>query len=183
MCQELNMLERIQKGREPTPSLLLADSQSVKLSPMIFEYRGIDGNKKVNGRKRQILTDAVFGRIWKAFVHAANQSDSKGGLGLLVGLEDTMPRLQKIMADRSYPGEFSQAVEEMDLVFEVPAREEGAKGFVVEAKRWMVERSFAWLNFFRRVVVDYEHTARSSAAFIMLANISMVLESIDYSEL
>lgn len=180
MCQTLNMTERIQLEREASPSLLIVDSQSVKLSPMIFENRGIDGNKKVNGRKRQILVD-VLGRIWKTEVHAANQYDGIGGLPLLVDLKENMPRLQKIMADNTYRGIFAQSVEQTGLIFETPLREEGTKGFNVEAKRWVVERTFAWLNFFRRVVVDYEHTTRSAASFLLLANISMVIWSIDFS--
>lgn len=182
MCQTLNMAHRIQLERASMPSLLIADSQSVKLSPMIFEDRGIDGNKKVNGRKRQILVD-VLGRIWVATVHAANQHDSIGGVELLEKLPPLMSRLEKIMTDKSYRGTFSQAVEKMGLFFDVPNREDGTKGFVVEAKRWVVERTFAWLNFFRRVVVDYEHTTRNSASFLLLANISMVVWRIDYSEL
>jgi transposase len=182
MSQSLNMAERIQLERAPEPSLLIVDSQSVKLSPMIFEDRGIDGNKKVNGRKRQILVD-VIGRIWVADVHAAHHHDSPGGLTLLERLPQNLTRLEKIMGDKSYRGTFAQAVADLNLSFEVPIREDGVKGFVVEAKRWVVERTFAWLNFFRRVVVDYEHTTRSSASFILLANISMVVWRIDYSAL
>lgn len=182
MCQTLNMLERIQLEREPNPSLLIADSQSVKLSPMIFEYRGIDGNKKVNGRKRQILVD-VLGRIWSAVVHAAHEHDSPAGVPLLEQIQEAMPRLKKIMTDKSYRGTFAKAVEQLGLIFEVPNREEGTKGFVVEAKRWVVERTFAWLNFFRRVVVDYEHTPRNSVSFLFLANISMIIWRINYDDL
>lgn len=182
MCQSLNMVERIQLDREPTPSLGFVDSQSVKLSPMIFECRGVDGNKKVNGRKRQILVD-VLGRIWKVKVHAAHQHDSPEGVVLLDDLTDDLPRLKKIMADKSYRGTFAQAVEKIGVVFEVPQRQQGTKGFVVEAKRWVVERTFAWLNFFRRTVMDYEHTPQSAQSFLLLANISMVIWRIDWSEL
>ncbi|NUQ26848.1 MAG: IS5 family transposase [Saprospiraceae bacterium] len=178
----LNMLERIQAKREPTPSLGLVDSQSVKLAPMIYEFRGVDGNKRINGRKRQILVD-VLGRIWNMAIHAANVHDSPGGVPLLVNLKVTMPRLKKIMTDQSYRGTFCDAVEKLDIIFEIPHREEGQKGFVVEAKRWVVERTFAWLNFFRRLVIDYEHTPRSAQAFLILANISMVIWKIDYAQL
>ncbi len=178
----LNMLERTQGKREATPSLVLVDSQSIKLAPMICEFRGIDGNKRINGRKRQLAVD-VLGRIWKTTVHAANVHDSPGGVPLLVNLKAIMPRLKKIMTDQSYRGTFCEAVENQGIVFEVPRREEGQKGFVVEAKRWVVERSFAWLNFFRRLVIDYEHTPISAQAFLILANISMVIWKIDYAAL
>ena len=182
MSQSLNMVERIELEREPTPSLGLVDSQSVKLSPMIFESRGVDGNKNINGRKRQILVD-VLGRLWKVKVHAAHQHDSPGGVDLLDDVLEQLPRLKKIMGDKSYRGTFAQAVEKIGLAFEVPFRDEGVKGFVVEAKRWVVERTFAWLNFFRRVVVDYEHTPQSAQSFLLLANISMVIWRINWIEL
>lgn len=175
----LNMLERIQAGRTATPTLGIADSQSIKLAPMIVEHRGTDGNKRVNGRKRHLLVD-VLGRIWKTQVHAANVHDSPGGVGLLENVKQVMPALKKIMSDKSYRGTFCQAVENEQLVFEVPTREEGQKGFVVEAKRWVVERTFAWLNFFRRTVIDYEHTTKSAHSFLMAANISMVICRIDF---
>ena len=173
----LNMLERIQTDREATPSLGLADSPSIKLAPRIVEQRGTDGHKKVNGRKRHVLVD-VLGRIWKTQVHAANGHDSPGGVGLLEELKEVMPTLKKIIADKSYRGTFCQAVENKKIDFEVPLREEGQSGFMVEAKRWVVERTFAWLNFFRRTVIDYERTTESAQSFLLLANISMVISQI-----
>ncbi len=182
ICQSLNTVERIQEDREATPSLGLVDSQSVKLSPRIGVERGLDGNKKINGRKRQILVD-VKGRIWKAEVHAANKHDSPEGVGLLACVSEEMPRLKKIMADQSYRGTFALAVEKLEVSFEVPQREDGARGFVVEAKRWVVERTFAWLNFFRRVVMDYERDPKNAQSFLFIANISMVISKINWLEL
>lgn len=180
MSQSLNMVERIQHERDPSPSLVFVDSQSVKLSPMIIEERGVDGNKNINGRKRQILVD-VIGRIWNVCVHAAHKHDSPQGVELLDEIIENLPRLNKIMTDKSYRGTFAQAVEKLGLIFEVPQRKDGTKGFVVEAKRWVVERTFAWLNFFRRVVIDYERTIQSAQSFLFLANISMVISKIDWS--
>lgn len=174
-----NILERIQLDREPLPSLGLVDSQSVKLAPMIFEHRGVDGHKNINGRKRHILVD-VLGRIWQTHIHAANIHDSPGGLPLLEKIKSIMPSLKKIMGDKAYRKTFGQAVEEIGIKFEVPNRQDGQKGFVVEAKRWIVERTFAWLNYFRRVVVDYEHTTDSARSFLVLANISMTIWRIDF---
>ena len=82
------------------------------------------------------------------------------------------------MGDSAYRGGFAEEVEKLGISFELPQREEGQKGFVVEAKRWVVERTFSWLNLYRRLVIDYEHTTRSSRSFLMLANISMVLSKI-----
>lgn len=175
--RELNRHEREQMGREAEPSLGISDSQSIKLLPMIFESRGIDGNKFINGRKRQILTDTL-GRIWRVHVHPANEHDSPAGVKLLNWGEEEMQRLEKIIADKAYRGTFAKAAEAKQIEFEVPVRPKDQKGFVVEAKRWVVERTFAWLNFYRRVVIDYERTTKSSESFLYLANISMVLATI-----
>lgn len=146
---------------------------------MIVEHRGMDGNKRVNGRKRHLPVD-VLGRIWKTQVHAASVHDNPGGVGLLENLKQVMPTLKKIMNDKSYRGTFCQAIENEQLIFEVPTRAEGQKGFVVEAKRWVVERTFAWLNLFQRTVIDYEHTTKTSQVFLMVANISMVIWRIEF---
>ena len=170
----LNILERLSLGRLPFPSLGLVDSQSVKLAPMIFEERGKDAFKKVNGRKRHILVD-VLGRLWKVYVGPANGHDGKHGLALLDSVTEVMPWLKKIMGDNAYRGTFAREVEKLKIEFGVPQREDGQKGFVVEAKRWVVERTFAWFGFFRRLAIDYEHTPRSSQSFLLLANISMII--------
>ena len=101
MSQSLNMVDLIQHKRGPSPSLVFVDFQSVKLSPMIIEERGVDGNKNINGRKRQILVD-VIGRIWNVSVHAAHKHDSPQGVELLDEIIENLPRLNKIMTDKSY---------------------------------------------------------------------------------
>ena len=171
----LNMLDREAEGRAAEPSLVIVDSQSVKLAATIFEERGTDGNKKVNGRKRQILTD-TGGRIWQVAAHAANIHDGEGGVVLLEGMCDYAGRLEKILGDSAYRGAFARACEAMGLAFEVPERPQGTTGFVVVAKRWVVERSFAWLGFFRRLSVDREYTTKSSATYVYLANIALMLK-------
>ena len=89
----LNELERLELDRSGKPSLGIVDSQSIKLAPRIYEYRGIDGNKKINGRKRQILTD-ILGRIWQAWVHPANEHDSPAGVHLLEMDQEQLLNLQ-----------------------------------------------------------------------------------------
>lgn len=175
----LNEAERLDLERQAMPSLGIVDSQSVKLAPMIYESRGIDGNKNVNGRKRQLLTDTL-GRIWKACTHPANEHDSPAGVALLDLEVEQLKCLQKIVADKAYRGTFAAACRVLNIEFEVPHRPEGTKGFVVQAKRWVVERTIAWFNFFRRVQIDYEHSIESSVAFIYLANSSMVLAKLKH---
>jgi len=96
--------------------------------------------------------------IYQVHLYAVNFHDSPQGVNLLnpsasyfSGLE-----LETIMTDKTYRGTFAKAVESLGIKFEVPQRPENTKGFAVEAKRWVAERTFAWLNFFRRVVIDYE---------------------------
>lgn len=177
----LNRKEReLLPDREESPSLLLVDAQSVRLLPMIGSHRGIDGGKWINGRKRSIITDTI-GRIWRVEVCAANIHDGVAGCELLYpDLSGQMERAEKILGDNAYTGQFADLVHELDwVIFECPSRPPGSKGFVVEAKRWVVERTFAWLNFFRRVIKDYERTVENSAGFLLAANIQMVLSSID----
>lgn len=184
----LNMLDREQENRAKTPSLVSVDSQSVKLNPMLEKDRGIDGNKKVNGRKRQFLVD-TGGRLWGVEVHAANIADGKGGVALLDNMEAWATRLEKLLGDTAYNGIFAQKVEGKGFLFEKAARLDEAtkvesntnqgKKFVIEAKRWVVERSFAWTNFFRRVTKDYERTVESSKSWLILANITIMLQRIN----
>ena len=176
----LNRKERqLLPDREETPSLLLVDAQSVRLLPMIGSHRGIDGGKWINGRKRSILTDTL-GRIWRVEVCAANIHDGVAGCELVYpDFTGQMENAEKILGDIAYKGQFADLVERLDRVaFECPSRPQGSKGFVVEAKRWVVERTFAWLNFFRRVIKDYERTVENSVGFLLAANIQMVLSSI-----
>ncbi|MEM7573123.1 MAG: IS5 family transposase [Bacteroidota bacterium] len=182
--EALNRLERqLLNNREETPSLLLIDAQSVRLSPMIGTARGIDGGKWINGRKRTILTDTL-GRIWRVEVHAANIYDGIAGCDIIdPNFTAQLPRAKVLLADKAYRGQFEEKMSRLDSVaFECPTRAEGVKGFVVEKRRWVVERSFAWMNFFRRITKDLERTVENSAGFILAANIQMVLSSIERLE-
>jgi len=176
----LNELDREREKRESLPSVLCADTQSVKLHPMIYEDRGLDANKKVNGRKRQYLVD-TGGRLWRAKVHAANLHDGCGALSLLDDLEGIDSRLKKILGDDSYKGQFAEKVKNKNWVFECASRPPTEKGFVPIAQRWVVERSIAWSNFFRRIVKDYEYTVQSSVAWLLLANIHLMINRLTKS--
>lgn len=170
----VNALDRLAHGREACPSLLCADSQSVKLAPRIHEYRGLDGGKRVNGRKRQILVD-TGGRVWAAHVHAANGHDSGAGRSLLPHRPWWAWRLQAVLTDNGYRGRFAEHVAALGLRHELASRPPSAKGFVPVAKRWVVERTFAWLTGFRRLAIDYEYTPASHVAWLLLANMTLCL--------
>ena len=174
----LNSHIRKQSGREATPSLGCVDSQSVKLAPMIFEDKGIDGNKKINARKRQVLVD-TFGFVWASSVHAANLSDTIMGCDLFEKIKGKLLRLEKILVDAGYKGTFvEQAKNSLEVTVEVTSRPPTEKGFVPVAKRWVSERTFGWFNFFRRLSKDYEHSTKCAESMILLANCAIVINRI-----
>lgn len=175
----LNIIERQRQEREPTPSLTCVDSQSVKLAPMIFEDKGLDGNKKVNGRRRQVMADTL-GLVWAVVVHAANLSDTIMGCELFKRVKERLVRLKKILVDAGYKGTFIEtALKELGVEAEVPSRPPTEQGFVPVAKRWVSERTFGWFNFFRRLSKDYEHTTTSAETMILIANCTIILQRID----
>ena len=175
--RELNQLDRKREKREAYPSVFCVDSQSVKLAPMIYEYRGIDGYKKVNGRKRQLLVD-TGGRLWAVHVHAANEADGRASLPLVGDILWYSERVKKVVGDTAYGGIFAEELANWGLEFERASRPESAQGFVPVAKRWVVERTIAWTNFFRRIIKDYEYTLSSSVGWLLLANIQIMLQRI-----
>lgn len=174
----LNSLDRERQGKEATPSLLCIDSQSIKLSPSICEDRGFDGNKKINGRKRQYVVD-TDGRLWGCIVHAADVYDGQGALPLVEQLARFGPRVKKILVDNHYKGDFADKVIAAGLDFEVASRPPTEKGFIPIAKRWVVERSISWSNYFRRLIKDHEYTILSSATWMIIANLSVMLARFD----
>ena len=174
----LNELDRKRVGKMPTPSLVCIDSQSVKLHPMICENRGLDPNKRINGRKRHLVVDSQ-GRLLVAHVHAAHEADGPAGCRLVSGvLWRVGERLEKVMGDQAYNGVFADELAHWSIDFEKASRPQSAQGFVPVAKRWVVERTIAWTNFFRRIVKDYEYTASSSVSWLYLANIQIMLQRI-----
>ena len=179
----LNQLDRQREGRDPNPSALCIDSQSrsadaVKLAPFICEFRGIDANKRVNGRKRQFVVDTQR-RLWAADVHAANKGEGPAAVEVIGAiLWGAGERLEKIYGDQAYNGVFRKALANWSIDFEKASRSESEKGFVPVAKRWVVERSVGWTNFFRRLVKDYEYTLSSAINWLYLANIQIMLQRI-----
>lgn len=123
----------------------------VKLAPVICEFRGVDGNKRVNGRKRQFIVDTQ-GRLWAADVHAANEDDRPVGVEVIEAiLWGAGERLEKIYGDQSYNGIFKKALANWSIDFEKASRSDSEKGFVPVAKRWVVEPvrrcgSISWTN-------------------------------------
>ena len=171
---ELVKLERLRQQRLVNPSANLIDSQSVKIAPFIPDDKGIDGAKKINGRKRHIITDTL-GLIIGVIVTAANVHDGAAGSALFNFIIHKLKSTKCIFADGTYGGKFRKTVENEGIKLEIAARPESAKGFVPVKKRWAVERTFGWTNFFRRLSKDYERNVQNSESMIYLTQIQIIL--------
>ena len=170
-------LERQKRNRKPAPTGAVIDSQSVKTTALAQE-RGFDGHKRIKGHKRQTLVDTV-GNLLEVVVHTADVADCKGARPLITKAAETFPSIQKIWADRAYQGDLVDFVKEtLDAVLEIVAREPGQKGFTVEPKRWVVERTFGWFEWYRRLSKDYERLITCSESMIYLASIRIMLKRI-----
>ena len=126
---------------------------------------GYDAAKRIPGRKRHLITDTL-GLIWAVSVHAANVQDRDGAKPLLNGLnEERLPRLQTVYADAGYQGKLEDwTAEELGLVLRIVPKIGGQSTFMVLPKRWIVERTFAWLMRYRRL--RSETTVASSVGWI-----------------
>jgi len=137
---------------------------------------GFDAGKQVKGKKRHVLVDTL-GLLLQAIVHPANVQDRDGGIALLTALADRFPLLAKLFADGAYQGpQFREGVAKLrpQLATEIITRREQVKGFVVLPKRWIVERTLAWLNRNRRLAKDFENRTRYALAFVLLASIRLM---------
>ena len=176
---ELNKYERKRQGKNPTPSLLCIDSQSVKSVPFVKQDRGMEGNKFVNGRKRHIIVDTL-GLVWGVVVHAADIHDGAQAHVLVEHCLGYLGRMKKILVDDAYKKVFFDWVNNniIGLEVEFASKPPTEKGFVPIKWRWVNERTFAWLNFFRRHSKDYEKTVNSAEAWILWANCQIILNRI-----
>jgi transposase len=141
---------------------------------------GFDAGKRVTGKKRHLLVDTL-GLLLHALVHPANVQDRDGGIMLLSALADRFPLLAKLFADGAYQGPlFHKAVVKVrpQLKTEIVKRSDPALGFVVLPKRWLVERTIAWLNRCRRLAKDFENRTRTATAFVQLASIRLMLRKL-----
>lgn len=168
------------EGRQPDPSGAAIDSQAVKSSGAGGPERGYDGAKRLSGGKRRLLVD-TGGLVLGARAHAAILHDRDGAHGLLTDeLKEGLPRLEVLWADGAYTSAFRRwAEEERGWRVEVPRHrdrqlwryglEEKPRGFLVLPRRWVVERTFAWLGQTRRLAKDYERLPETGVAMIYAA--------------
>ena len=141
---------------------------------------GFDAGKLIKGKKRHILVDTE-GLLLHAIVHAADIQDRDGGVLLLGTLFGLFPFLKKRFADSAYQGPiFHKAVGKIltQLDIEIVKRSDRAKGFIVLPKRWIVERTIAWLNRCRRLAKDWENLNVKALAFLRFASIRLMLRKL-----
>jgi len=166
---------RVKSGKHKHPTAGSLDSQSVKTTAIAGEERGFDAGKNIKGRKRHILVDTC-GLLLVVIVTSAALQDRDGARMLFKNLNGSCKKLRKVWVDGGYRGLLLEWVKlNFSFILEVVLRSDEQKGFVVLPRRWVVERTFAWLLNHRRLSKDYERFCQTSETFIYVAMTRLML--------
>jgi putative transposase len=170
MHDGLRMQVRQALGRDADPTAAAADSQSVRAAETVGKTsRGYDAGKKINGRKRHIVVDTC-GLLLVILVTGAGVQDRDAARLLLWALRTCFPTIKLLWADGGYSGQLvTWAAHTLGLAVEIVRKVAGQVGFQVLPRRWVVERTFAWINRCRRTVRDYERLPAHHAAMVQWA--------------
>jgi len=166
---------RVQAGRRPVPSAAIVDSQSVRAADTVPRFsRGWDAGKKVNGRKRHLAVDTL-GLLLVVMVTGASVQDRDAARPLLWRLRVAYRGIRLVWADAGYAGTLvAWAACMLHLVVEIVRKRPGQSTFEVLPRRWVVERTFAWIGKHRRTVRDYERLPAHHAAMVTWAMIAVM---------
>ena len=174
--QQLVEKQREKAGRKAEPSVAIIDAQSVKTTLVAGESRGFDAGKKVKGRKRHLAVDSL-GLLLAVVIQSASVQDRNGADELIGWLVSCWCCIKTVFADAGYSGKLIERIRKVFSINVQIVKKNETEKFTVLPKRWIVERTFAWLDTNRRNSKDYERLTESTQAMIHLASIRLMIQN------
>jgi len=169
---------RKQSGHPTDPTYVIIDSQTNRSDAFVYEAIGYDAGKKIKGRKRHIGVDSQ-GFLLALIVHSAGIQDRNGFKELLMEIKGKFPSIKIIYADGGYTGPIAESIaQEFGFELRIVKRTDKKKKFQILPKRWVVERTFGWLRFYRRLNREYEHIVESATASVITADTFALMQKL-----